>query len=144
MLARMDTGIVIENFFFPVWPLLLATSPRPYDGFTDIKHISIFNERFIECSSALHFEVGCDDVAVNRVFCQYWHSSFFVKCLEGQRWTFFRLKCRIRRQLDVWLGCWRLFLACTTNWLRALRGGCAAFEWAAWESRVNYRRHSAG
>lgn len=71
MLAHIGTGIVIENFFFPVWLFLLATSPRPYDGFTDIKHIYIFNECFIERSSTVRFEVGCDDVAVNRVLCQY-------------------------------------------------------------------------
>lgn len=149
MLACMDTGIVLKSFSLKRGSFMLSMSARPYNHFTDIEHTSIFNERFVECSIAVHLEVGCDDVAMNRVLCQYWHSSFLGSVL-GAAMNFFSIEVSL---LNVWLGCWCSFLASVPRKSHAyleqfcsgaLQGGCVPIERAALESRVNYWRHSAG
>lgn len=139
--------IVLKSFSFKCGSFMLSTSPRPYNRFTDIEHTSISNERFVECSSAVQFEVGCADVA-RIVCCVSIDIPHFWEVFWGAVMNFLSIGVS---HLNVWLGCWCLFLVYrkhrthTTNGLQFCSGAFARrlcpFERAALESSVNYQRH---
>lgn len=76
--------IVLKSFSFKRGSFMLSMSPWPYNRFTDIERTPIFNERFVECSSAVHFEVGCADVA-RVVCCVSIDIPHFWEVFRGQR-----------------------------------------------------------
>lgn len=119
--------IVLKSFSFKCGSFMLSTSPRPYNRFTDTEHTSISNERFVECSSAVQFEVGCADVA-RIVCCVSIDIPHFWEVFWGAVMNFLSIGVS---HLNVWLGCWCLFLVYrkhrthTTNGLQFCSGAFA-------------------